>query len=210
MDLLFLCSWVVTGLCFSSPWDASKCAFSGAAAAQCHCHNSIPPSVRSCSGITHGCIGLSLAGWGHCSFVAPALCLQNFLCWLFHEVLKGSKYAERILRVKRIQKHLQRNGNSGIELSWLGSMDCPGRQRESRGNSQIFLLEYPFTDASAVTAGFEYHWTGASAVAVETVGSGCLLAALLQRKDCSGRAWLGVGLTGTFPVSSHCDLQPLF
>lgn len=74
----------------------------------------------------------------------------------------------------------------------------------------MFLLEYPFTDASAVTAGFEYHWTGASAVAVETVGSGCLLAVLLQRKDCSGRAWLGMGLTGTFPVSLHTAICNLY
>lgn len=62
-------------------------------------------------------------------------------------------------------------------------------------------LEYPFTDASAVTAGIEYHCTGASAVAVETVGSGCLLAVLPQRKNCSRRACLGMGLSGTFIVS---------
>lgn len=135
------------------------------------------------------------------TLILPALCLQNFLWWLFREILKGSKCAERILRVKRIQKHLQRNGQlqSGTKLIEINGL--PRRQRESRRNCQMFLLEYPFTDASAVTAGFEYHWTGASAVAVETVGSGYLLAALLQRKDCSGRAWLGMGLTGMIPVS---------
>lgn len=208
MDLLFLCSWVVTvGLCFGSPWDDSKCAFSGAAAAQCHCHNSIPPSMRSCSSTTHGCIVLSLAGWGHSSFQH---CVYKTIWWLFHEVLKGSKCAERILRLKRIQKHCREMGNSRVELSWLGSMDCPGRQRESSRNCQVFLLEYPFTDASAVTAGFEYHWTGASAVAVETVGSGCLLAALLQRKECWGElGWAWDSLVRSLFLS-HCDLQSLF
>lgn len=114
MDLFFVCSWVVTGLCFASPWDASKCAFSGAAAAQCQCHNSIPASVRSCSSTTHGCTGLSLQD----EDTHPSSTVA--------EVLKGSKCAERILRVKRIQKHLQRNGSSRAEQSWLGSMDSPG------------------------------------------------------------------------------------
>lgn len=101
MDLLFLCSWVVTGLCFGSPWDASKCAFSGAAAAQCLCHNSIPPSMRSCSSSTHGCTDLSFAGWGHSSFqhcayrtslvAVPWSFEGNQVCW---KTLKGKEDSE--------------------------------------------------------------------------------------------------------------------
>lgn len=70
-------------------------------------------------------------------------------------------------------------------------------------------LEYLFTDASAVTAGFEYHCTGASAVAVESVGSGYLLAILLQRKNCSRRACLGMRLSGMFVFfhSVICNLE---
>lgn len=71
-------------------------------------------------------------------------------------------------------------------------------------------LEYLFTDASAVTAGFEYHCTGASAVAVESVGSGCLLAVLLQRKNCSRRACLGMALSGMFIVFFHTVICNLY
>lgn len=71
-------------------------------------------------------------------------------------------------------------------------------------------LEYPLTDASAVSAGFEYHCTGAPAVAVEAVGSGCLLAILLQRKNCLRRACLGMGLSGTFIVFFHTAICNLY
>lgn len=58
--------------------------------------------------------------------------------------------------------------------------------------------------------GLEYRCTGGSAVAVETVGSGCLLAVLLQSKNCSRRAWLGLGLGGTFIVFLHTAICNLY
>lgn len=146
--------------------------------------------------------------------ILPAPRLQSFLWWLCRVRWNSGveQYTEIVLRVKEMQESLQRNRQIQSWAEPMGINELPSEVRESSWNCQIFLkhLEYPFTDASAVTAGLEYRCTSASAVAVETVGSGCLLAVLLQSKNCLRRAWLGLGLGGTFIVFLHAAICNLY
>lgn len=149
--------------------------------------------------------------WRIRTLILPALSLQNFLWWLFHEVLKGSKCAERILRVKRIQKHLQRNGQF---QSWTKLIGINGLPREAKGVQEKL---------SNVPSGVSIYWCFCSYcrvwISLNWCFCSCCRNCWLRLSACSspseegllGESLAGHGTHWYVPCFlSHCDLQSLF
>lgn len=145
------------------------------------------------------------------TLLAP--CLQNFIWWLclvpwnFGE----EKVYWKNIKGKSIQKSLQRNRQIQSWAKLIGISELPNEVERV----QVKLSNVPSVFGVSIYwcfCGYCRVWiscTRASAVAVGTVGSGCLFAVLLQRKNCSRRACLGMGLSGMFIVFFHpaiCNL----
>ena len=125
MDLLFLCSWVVTYLCFGSVEMLPSVLL-----VMQHKHNVIVitafhPQWEVAAAPYKDAVDLSLTGWCLSSFQHHVYKTFSDGCVEFHEILEGNKCTERILRVKRIRKSLQRNRQIQSWAKMIGINELP-------------------------------------------------------------------------------------